>query len=244
MGDHETGGNDPQDIMGSAEKENEEYAAEETGFDTAVDEGAGISGTVLVDDPGTVGKCVEDQLAAGFPDDEEIAETIAAARQEGEAAKTPEPALDGSGAYITEADMAEGGTAGKETTEVDMAEEGTAGEEATEEEIAAGDGEPAAGYGETRKKRILIGLVVVGTAIALFLVVWAYRSFILSPGDDYNYAGSATFLLIQNEEPNHLYLQTAGQGKESCLQDIIISSAVYLRRTDRVLAVTPAGICS
>lgn len=135
-----------------------------------------------------------------------------------------------------------------DTAALQMPEEGA--EEAGNKEIADGDEEgiaeqetdPVEEFLQQRKRRILIGLAIVGAAIAFLLAGWACKNLVMTQGpDDFIYAKSTAFLLIPNEDPDHIYLQIAGQEKEVCLKNVIPDSVVYLKKTDRVLAVTKSG---
>ena len=108
-----------------------------------------------------------------------------------------------------------------DTAALQMPEEGA--EEAGNKEIADGDEEgigeqetdPVEEFLQQRKRRILIGLAIVGVAIAFLLAGWACKNLVMTQGPDgFIYAKSTAFLLIPNEEPDHIYLQIAGQDKK------------------------------
>lgn len=103
--------------------------------------------------------------------------------------------------------------------------------------------DPVSEFLQQRKRRILIGLAIVAAAVVFLLAGWAYKNLAMNPAaDDINYAKNTAFLLVANEEPDNLYMQIAGQNKESFFKNIIPSSVVYLRKSDRVLAVSKSGV--
>ena len=102
--------------------------------------------------------------------------------------------------------------------------------------------DPVSEFLQQRKRRILIGLAIVAAAVVFLLAGWAYKNLAMNPAaDNINYAKNTAFLLVANENDN-LYMQIAGQDKESCFKNIIPSSVVYLRKSDRVLAVSKNGV--